>query len=64
MGTMDFWIMVGIVVFVFIGQVALWGWVFMQRQRLLPGVRVSNWDDIVIWAKELADGYYRPKSRR
>ncbi|NTV64556.1 MAG: hypothetical protein HGA65_13615 [Oscillochloris sp.] len=57
-------VMLGIVVFVMLGQVVLWSWVFIQRQRKLPGVRVSNWDDIVVWAKDLADGYYRAMGRR
>lgn len=60
----SFWIMVGIVVFVMIGQAVLWSWVLIERQRRIPGVQIFNWDEMVAWARELAEGYYKPAKRR
>jgi hypothetical protein len=36
---MDIWIMLGIVLFVLIGQAALWSWVFVQWRRKAPDVQ-------------------------
>jgi hypothetical protein len=36
---MDAWVMLGIVLFVLIGQAALWSWVFIQWRRKAPDVR-------------------------
>ncbi|MEI7645967.1 MAG: hypothetical protein WCJ55_16990 [Chloroflexales bacterium] len=60
----NFWVMVGIVVFVFLGQALLWSWVLIQRQRLIPDVEIFNWDELVAEAKKIADNYYRAMGRR
>lgn len=36
---MDRWIMLGIVLFVLLGQAALWSWVFVQWRKKAPDVR-------------------------
>ncbi len=56
---MDGWIMIGIVVFVMIGQAVLWGWVFIERQRKIPDVKIINWQELVADAKRMADDYYK-----
>ncbi|GIV89452.1 hypothetical protein [Chloroflexus sp.] len=43
---MDFWIMVGIVIFVFIGQAILWSWVIIQRNKVAPDVKIFNWREL------------------
>ncbi|MEI7771123.1 MAG: hypothetical protein WCI67_14110 [Chloroflexales bacterium] len=60
----DFWVMVGIVVFVFLGQAVLWSWVLIQRQRLIPDVEIFNWNELVAGAKKIADNYYKSMGRK
>ncbi len=60
----DFWVMVGIVVFVFLGQAALWSWVIIQRRRLIPDAEILNWNDLVASAQKIADNYYKAMGRR
>lgn len=61
---MGLWVMIGIVVFVMIGQVVLWSWVFIEHQRKIPNVAIFNWDELVADAKRMADDYYRAMGRR
>ncbi|MEF3273486.1 MAG: hypothetical protein K6356_03665 [Chloroflexus sp.] len=42
----DFWIMVGIVIFVFIGQAILWSWVIIRRNQVAPDVKIFNWREL------------------
>ena len=58
-----FWVMVGIVVFVFLGQAALWSWVLIQHKRLIPDVKILNWSDLVAGAQKIADNYYKARGR-
>jgi hypothetical protein len=60
----SFWIMVGIVVLVVLGQAVLWSWVLIQRQRIIPDVEIFNWNDLVAGAKQIADTYYKAMGRR
>jgi hypothetical protein len=39
---MDGWVMLGIMLFVLLGQAALWSWVFVQWQRKAPEVQPPN----------------------
>ncbi|WP_129626747.1 hypothetical protein [Candidatus Oscillochloris fontis] len=59
---MDGWIMIGIVVFVMIGQAVLWGWVLIEHQRKIPDVKILNWQELVSDAKRMADDYYKMMS--
>jgi hypothetical protein len=43
---MDLWIMLGIVLFVMLGQAALWSWVFIQWRRKVPDVRPPSPRDL------------------
>jgi hypothetical protein len=56
--------MIGIVVFVFIGQAVLWSWVLIERQRKIPDVKIFNWDELVLEARRIADNYYKAMGRR
>jgi hypothetical protein len=60
----SFWIMVGIVVLVVVGQAVLWSWVLIERQRKIPDVAIFNWNDLVESAKQIADNYYKAMGRR
>ncbi|NNJ08894.1 hypothetical protein EKD04_000980 [Chloroflexales bacterium ZM16-3] len=61
---MDLWVMIGIVVFVMIGQAALWSWVLIERQRKIPDVKILNWDELVVEARKIADNYYKAMGRQ
>ncbi|MBO9340119.1 MAG: hypothetical protein J7464_15655 [Chloroflexus sp.] len=43
---MDLWIMIGIVIFVFIGQAILWSWVIIRRNQVAPDVKIFNWREL------------------
>jgi hypothetical protein len=60
----SFWIMVGIVVLVVIGQAVLWSWVLIERQRKIPDVEIFNWSDLAAGARQIADNYYKAMGRR
>ena len=56
---MDGWIMFGIMVFVIIAQGVLWAWVFMERNRKIPGVKIMNLRELYDAARSGIDNYYR-----
>jgi hypothetical protein len=62
--TSSFWIMVGIVVFVMAGQALLWSWVFLERRRKIPDVKIFNFRELVDGARKLIDDYYRRRQTR
>jgi hypothetical protein len=61
---MDLWIMIGIVVFVVIGQAVLWSWVLIERQRKVPDVKIFNWKELTAEAQKIAENYYKTVGRR
>lgn len=62
---MDGWIMFGIMMFVIVAQGALWAWVFMQRDRKIPGVKIMNLQELIEISRRSIDDYYRRmRSRR
>lgn len=62
--TSSFWIMVGIVVFVMAGQALLWSWVFLERRRKIPDVKIFNIRELFDGARKLIDDYYRRRETR
>lgn len=60
---MDLWIMIGIVIFVFIGQAILWSWVIIRRNQVAPGVKIFNWRELSqAFDRWLADRQRRRRS--
>jgi hypothetical protein len=47
--SVDQWIMLGIVVFVMLGQAVLWSWVFIMKRQVAPDVRIFNWAELRAW---------------
>lgn len=60
----DFWVMLGIMIFVILGQAVLWSWVLIERRRKAPDVPILNWPELVVSARKLADDYYKQFTRR
>lgn len=56
---MDGWIMLGIMVFVIVAQGLLWSWVFIERRRKVPDVKVMNMRELYDAARQGIDGYYQ-----
>ena len=52
-------IMLGIVLFVVLGQAVLWSWVFIERRRKIPDVKIMNLRELAQAARQAADNYYR-----
>jgi flagellar basal body-associated protein FliL len=46
------WIMLGIVLFVFVGQAILWSWVLIQRKQKVPDVEIFKWREIYDFLRE------------
>jgi hypothetical protein len=61
---MDGWIMFGIMVFVIIAQGLLWSWVFIERRRKVPDVKVMNVRELYEAARRGIDEYYRSLRKR
>jgi hypothetical protein len=55
----DGWIMIGIMLFVLVAQGLLWSWVFIQRRRVAPDVKVMNLRELYDLARSSIDDYYR-----
>lgn len=55
----DGWIMVGIMVFVLVAQGFLWAWVFVQRRRVAPDVKIMNLRELYDLSRKAIDDYYR-----
>jgi hypothetical protein len=55
----DGWIMVGIMVFVIVAQGFLWAWVFVQRRRVAPDVKVMNLRELYDLSRKAIDDFYR-----
>jgi len=61
----DGWIMFGIMLFVIVAQGVLWSWVFIERRRKVPDVKVMNLRELYAAARQSIDNYYtRLRSRR
>jgi hypothetical protein len=56
---MDGWIMFGIMVFVIVAQGALWAWVFIERKRKVPDVKIMNLRELYDLSRGAIDDYYR-----
>lgn len=56
---MDGWIMFGIMVFVIVAQGLLWSWVFIQKRRVAPDVKIMNLRELYEASRRGIDGYYR-----
>lgn len=62
---MDGWIMFGIMLFVIVAQGLLWAWVFIERRRKVPDVKIMNLRELYDAARRGIDDYYRRvRSRR
>lgn len=62
---MDGWIMFGIMLFVIVAQGVLWSWVFIERRRKVPDVKIMNLRELYAAARQSIDNYYaRLRSRR
>ncbi|NJM06368.1 hypothetical protein HC891_09490 [Candidatus Gracilibacteria bacterium] len=46
-------VMLGIVVFVMLGQAILWSWVFIKKRQVAPDVRIFNWRELRDWVMSL-----------
>lgn len=56
---MDGWIMFGIMIFVIVAQGLLWSWVFIERRRKTPDVKIMNLRELYDAARRGIDDYYR-----
>jgi hypothetical protein len=56
---MDGWIMFGIMVFVIVAQGLLWSWVFIERRRKVPDVKIMNLRELYELSRRAIDDYYR-----
>jgi hypothetical protein len=56
---MDGWIMLGIVAFVMVSQGLLWAWVFIERRRKIPDVKIMNLRELYDQSRRAIDDYYR-----
>lgn len=61
---MDGWIMFGIMVFVIVAQGLLWSWVFIERRRKVPDVKVMNLRELYDASRRAIDSYYRSLRNR
>jgi hypothetical protein len=61
---MDGWIMLGIVAFVMVAQGLLWSWVFVQKRRVAPDVKIMNLRELYDLARASIDDFYRRQSER
>jgi hypothetical protein len=63
---LDGWIMLGIMVFVIVAQGLLWAWVFVERRRVAPDVKIMNLRELYDQSRKAIDDYYRriQQSRR
>ncbi len=55
----DGWIMLGIMAFVLVAQGLLWAWVFTERKRVAPDVKIMNLRELYDLARKGIDDYYR-----
>jgi hypothetical protein len=55
----DGWIMIGIMVFVLVAQGLLWAWVFTERRRVAPDVKIMNLRELYDLSRKSIDNYYR-----
>lgn len=55
----DGWIMFGIMVFVIVAQGLLWSWVFIERRRKVPDVKIMNLRELYDAARRGIDDYYK-----
>ena len=62
--TSSFWIMIGIVVFVMAGQALLWSWVFLERRRKIPDVKIFNIRELFDGARKQIDDFYNRRQAR
>jgi hypothetical protein len=56
---MDGWIMFGIMFFVIVAQGLLWAWVFIERRRKVPDVKIMNLRELYDASRRSIDEYYR-----
>lgn len=56
---MDGWIMFGIMLFVIVAQGVLWAWVFIERRRKIPDVKIMNLRELYDAARSGIDNMYR-----
>jgi hypothetical protein len=54
--------MVGIMAFVIVAQGLLWAWVFLERRRVAPDVKIMNLRELYDQARAAIDSYYRRAS--
>ncbi len=62
--TGSFWIMIGIVVFVMAGQAVLWSWVFIERRRKIPDVKIFNIRELFDGVRKQIDDFYNRRQAR
>lgn len=60
----DGWIMIGIMMFVLVAQGLLWAWVFTERRRVAPDVKVMNLRELYDLSRKSIDDYYRRMQQR
>ncbi len=59
----DALIMFGIMLFVLVAQGILWAWVFAERNRKIPDVKIMNWRELLEMSqKGIEDAYRRARS--
>jgi hypothetical protein len=61
---MDGWIMFGIMFFVIVAQGLLWAWVFIERRRKVPDVKIMNLRELYDASRRGIDEYYRRLTKR
>ncbi len=61
---MDGWIMLGIVIFVMVAQGLLWSWVFIQKQRVAPDVKIMNLRELYDGLRKTIDDFTRRGTER
>lgn len=52
-------VMLGIVAFVVVAQGILWSWVFLERRRRIPDVKLMNLRELAATTRQALDTYYR-----
>lgn len=52
-------IMLGIMLFVLIAQGMLWAWVFAERNRKIPDVKILNWSELMEQSRQAIEEAYR-----
>ena len=61
---MDGWIMLAIVVFVMLAQGLLWSWVFIQKQRVAPDVKIMNLRELSDQLRKTIDDFSQRGTER